>query len=117
MARMPNPIVAFAGLLAAGALATGCGNTCYTTCSRLYQDPCNLESPGQTTAELLDICQDSCLDALDVPGEVGAYDPYQRLPGDSAIELENDRQAALWMDCVSEMSCENLDNGYCMPVW
>ena len=37
-----------------------------------------------------------------------------------SIELENDQQAALWMDCVEEKSCELLKTSggrFCAPIW
>ena len=40
----------------------------------------------------------------------------QGLEGDDDVALENEQQAALWMDCVAETSCDNLDKNYCAPV-
>lgn len=113
----PPPLAALAGLLALAATTTGCGPDCYSTCNKLYQEECNFKSPGQSPSELLDTCVESCQSALETPGEVGDYNPYDKQPGDAAIVLENDRQAALWMDCIAETACEKLDEGYCAPVW
>ena len=105
------------GLVGLALVQTGCGPNCYSTCSKLYQEECKLESPGQTQSELIDTCLDACNSALDTPGEVGEYNPFEKQPGDAAITLDNDRQAALWMDCVAETACEKLESGYCAPVW
>lgn len=114
----PNArLLTAAGLLTAVVTTTGCGPDCYSTCGKLYQEECNFESPGQTQSELLDTCVETCQAALNTPGEVGDYNPYEKQPGDAAITIENDRQAALWMDCIAESACEKLDEGYCAPIW
>jgi len=60
---------------------------------------------------------DECESALKIPGEVGNYTPNEYTPASEPVTLENDHQAAVWMDCVAETSCEFLDGGYCAPVW
>ena len=32
-----------------------------------------------------------------------------------SVVLENERQAAAWMDCVDQTACERLSQGYCPP--
>lgn len=113
----PNALASAVGLLAVAVTTSGCGPDCYSTCGKLYLEECNFESPGQTQTELMDTCVETCESALSVPGEVGEYNPFEKQPGDSAITIENDRQAALWMDCIAESACEKLEEGYCAPVW
>lgn len=103
------------GLLSIG--AAGCGPDCQSTCNKLYQtEQCNIQSPGQTQSTLLSECTEMCELALETPGEIGRYNPSEYTPSSQSIELENDKQAAVWMDCVSEFSCELLNDGYCAPV-
>lgn len=117
------------GLGFVAAWAAGCGPDCQSTCNKLYQtEQCGIVSPGQTQSELLSTCLDSCESALGTPGEVGDYDPNEYTPASVSVELQNDKQAAVWMDCVAETSCcllgagnecssDNATPGYCAPVW
>ena len=97
----------------------GCGGpTCQSTCNRLYQaDECDIQSPGSTRTELLNRCAQECEDALEHPGELNDYSPDEFTPASVSITLDNDKQAAVWMDCVAETACDYLDGGYCAPVW
>jgi hypothetical protein len=117
-------------VVAVASLATGCGNDCQSTCQRLYGDEpnCNIERPGKTKEELLRDCEDHCKEALRTPGEVGNYNPTERTPQSETVNLDNDKQAALWMDCIEETACtyldpnprsenDNQEGGYCAPVW
>ncbi len=119
----PRPLRAALAVALAATAGTGCGPNCYDTCNKLYGsgsrdgEACGFTSPGQTESELLDTCVDECQSALNTPGEVGDYDPYVKQPGDAAITLDTDRQAALWMDCIDETACNKLEEGYCAPVW
>lgn len=112
---------------------TGCGPDCQSTCDKIYGeapgcgDPTGehgTESyypgtigPSGTREKLLGQCMDECSNALQTPGEVGNYTPQQYTPSDEVVELENDKQVALWMECVDGQSCENLTSGYCAPIW
>ena len=125
----------FLSFVAAGALfVSGCGNDCQSSCTKLYgttTDNCGdargekgtesyfqgLVNYGQSREKKNRQCMDECEGALERPGEVGDYSPTEYTPSDEATELENDRQAALWMDCVDSHSCDNLASGYCAPVW
>lgn len=105
-------------------LAAGCGPNCQTTCQRLYadgiqdgQEDCGIGRPGRTQGELIDQCNDYCEAALDTPGDLGSFDPYTRAGSNESITLENERQAALWMECVADTTCTRLNEGYCAPVW
>ena len=112
---------------------SGCGNDCQSTCTKLYGTAPNCGDPsgdpdsenyfrglvtfGQTREKKMRQCMDECEGALEKPGEVGEYAPTEYTPSDVAVTLENDRQAAVWMECVESHSCENLASGYCAPVW
>jgi hypothetical protein len=107
-------------LMLLGACILSESDTCRTTCSRLYtagDDGCDIQRPGRTTNELVESCRDACFEAMQTGGEVGDYDPYERVGSSVAVELENKAQAQLWAECVAETSCDNLADGFCAPVW
>ena len=116
------------------ATATGCGGPdCQSTCDKIYGEKpgCGdaegtpgeegylngLLGPSGNRETMLRQCQDECSTALETPGEVGNYTPNEYTPSTEVVELENDKQAGLWMDCVEENSCMNLESGYCAPIW
>lgn len=107
-ATLRKPALTALGLVGLSLAGTGCGPDCYSACSKLYQEECNISAAGQTEDDLLQDCIDVCQDALNTPGDVDGYDPYEPQSSSSAIVIENDRQAALWMDCVDQTSCENI---------
>ena len=110
----------FLFLTALGALVamTGCGPNCQSTCEKLYvESECGVERPGRTTDELLRTCMENCESALERPGEIGSYKPYSNEGSGTSFELENEMQAALWMECVAESACDKIGDGYCSPVW
>lgn len=109
-------VIAFRALLVlAVATSVGCGPTCQSSCQRLYlPEPkgCDIQVPGESTESLLADCVDQCTEALATTGELGDFNPRRD-------EVTNEKQAASWMDCVAETSCENLDprtGGYCAPL-
>jgi hypothetical protein len=109
---------------ALGFFGTGCGPTCQSTCNRLYSNgddyglpDCNIQRGGTLTDKLLSTCMKNCNDALAQTGEVGDYQPDERHGSSTSIVLENELQAAMWMDCISETDCADLENGYCAPIW
>jgi hypothetical protein len=107
-------------LTIAGALATGCGPNCQSTCDRLYGtsgEACAIARPNTSEADLKSTCMNACLGALDNPGGLDGYDPDERQGSSASVELETDKQAAVWMDCIATTSCEDLEKGYCAPVW
>lgn len=112
-------LIALTGLVAL--LASGCGPNCQSTCSRLYgngTDECQITRPGyQTSEQLSNTCMDACEEALTKSGEVGDYDPNARHGSTTGVVLENEKQAAVWMDCIVETDCDFLESGYCAPVW
>lgn len=122
-------------LVAFAALLTGCdpdcpggtdcalGPSCYDACEKIFGDSdgqCNIQIPGKEgesgRSEMINKCVAHCESALNRAGEVGDYSPNERASGDDDVALENEQQAALWMDCVAETSCDNLDKNYCAPV-
>ncbi len=115
----PRGALSVALVSLSGLLGTNCGPNCQSTCNRLYQpSECNIQSPGQSTEELLLKCLNECEDGLQVPGEIRAeYTPNEYTPSDDPIIFTNDEEVALWMECIAETSCELISTGYCAPVW
>lgn len=114
--RGPRPSLLLA-LLAFPLASAGCaGPTCESTCDKLFQtDQCNIEQPGVSQADERDACVSACESALDTPGDIDDYNPNERSSDRSRV-LQNDQEAAAWMECVSTTACEFLDDGYCAPV-
>lgn len=102
-------------LIAATAILEGCGPTCQSSCHRLYTGECQLATPGATPEDMYLQCMDMCEPALGVPGDLGDYDPDQRHSGSSSVTIDNERQAAAWMDCVAQTDCQRISEGYCEP--
>ncbi len=99
-------------------LATACGPTCQSTCDRLYlESSCNIQRAGRTLDELIGYCMGECEAALNEPGELGDYDPYERSGSGVSVTLGNEKQAAVWMECVAAQDCSRLEDGYCAPIW
>jgi hypothetical protein len=95
-----------------------CNPTCQSVCNKVYSEQyCGIVRPGKDQDELISDCIGYCEEALSEPGELGTYDPYERVSSSTSVNLDNERQAALWMDCVSEQSCTRLGQGYCAPIW
>ena len=95
-----------------------CNPTCQSVCNKIYNEQyCSVVRPGKDQDELVGDCIDYCEEALTEPGDLGNYDPYERVSSSTSVTLENEEQAALWMDCVSAQSCERLGQGYCAPIW
>ena len=101
-----------------------CGPNCQNTCDQVY-NACSIDKPGQTKSELLRDCNNECNSALQNSGEMGEYDPFARRSSSQSITLENETQAAAWMDCVwfyapdaSPDQCADLDpsSGFCAPI-
>lgn len=109
-------VAAVVGLALAGA---GCDKNCQNTCYRLY-DPseCAIHIGGVSEKDLKDQCISECTAALKSTGPMGTYDPYVPHDVDSP-ELQNEKQAAEWMDCVWAATCEELEpvsGGICDPI-
>lgn len=106
---------------------SGCGENCESTCTRVY-DPseCGVVLPGVTPEDLITTCVSECEDALQRTGEL-RFDPKQTPAADDAWRLQNEAEAAAWMDCVWEQApgtgpsktCANIDpqqGGICAPI-
>jgi hypothetical protein len=98
----------------------GCGPNCRSSCETLYGDgdgQCAIAVIGQSgdagANELIQECQATCEAAMAQTGDVGTYDPNSN--NDNDVTVSNEKQAALWMDCVEGTSCANLEKGYCQP--
>lgn len=110
--------------LAAALLGSGCGPDCQSSCERLYgdgapPDECGLSLPTHSSSfgrqSIIDDCTLHCERAMDRNGKAGEYDP-NGTSNNSDVYLENEIQAAMWMDCVNEASCEKLEEGMCAPT-
>ena len=105
------------------ALNSGCGTSytspaCRSTCDKIYgSTACDIQRPGRTTEELLNDCQDTCMNAFATPGEIGSYNPQQQSTSSQTPVLENEEQAEAWVECVEITGCEDLTKGYCEPIW
>ena len=105
------------------AFQAACGPDCQTTCEKLYSQggECKFTSPGDSTGEKsFAVCNESCEEAIMRPGDAGDYNPNEKTPSSQSISLENDQQAAMWMDCIEEKSCELIKSTggrFCAPIW
>ena len=99
------------------AFLVGCGPNCQSTCERIY-DPgeCGIGVPGEAWQRSVARCVSNCDYALDHPGEVGDYNPFEANTSGASIELTNEKQAAMWMDCVDQTACEDMRHGICAPI-
>ena len=71
-------------------------------------------------------CVNSCEEALSKTGDIGEYDPYSPYLGGEQPVLENEKHAALWMECVWNAApedgfnegCQSLsqEEGFCAPI-
>ena len=97
-----------------------CGPDCQSTCTKIYESTqCNIgeQRPGSSPSELLKQCMSYCESGLSKPGPAGDYNPNEQIPRSETPELKTDQQTALWMDCVANTACENLEKNYCAPIW
>lgn len=117
-------ILAASAVFGLALLGAGCdAPDCSSTCQRLFVDGavdgttgCGITHPGQSSEDLIEACNYDCQAALDNPGEMGDYNPDERITGSTSVELVTDVQAAAWMDCVWATDCEFLNDGYCAPT-
>ena len=101
-------------LIGSGIGLTACGPSCQSACQKAFRDSeCNIKVPGVTEQnDLVRDCMRECESALKKTGELDGYNPDEPLSGQT-FTLENEKQAAVWMDCVDEVACDNLDKGVC----
>ncbi len=106
-------------IAALAAAVAGCDKNCQDTCSRIYDAAeCNIQPGGLTPQELIRDCQNTCEAALSNTGPMGDYNPYVRRNPLDPKTIENEKQAAAWMECVAAATCEELDPafGLCEPI-
>lgn len=117
------------GLVAIGAAwsLSGCGENCRSTCTHVYaESECNIVLFGVTPDNLIDECVRECESALQHVGEQ-RFEPSETPASDDAWTLENEAEAAAWMDCVWSQvpeegpspACANIDpaqGGICAPI-
>lgn len=104
------------GAMAAGLLLGGCERNCQESCAKIYDaSECGIQPGAQSSAELQRDCVDTCTAALQKTGPMGDYDPNTPRDPQDPKTIDNEKQAAAWMDCVAARSCEDLDPvvGYC----
>jgi hypothetical protein len=98
----------------------GCkGPNCQDACLKLYgESECNIQRVGdESRDERISDCLTECEAALLKPGEIREeFNPEEYTPSDEPVEITNDQEAALWMECVEKTACELIDNGYCAPL-
>lgn len=98
-------------------LAAGCGANCQDACNKIYApSECDIKVPNVSWESMYDDCVEDCESALSNPGELNGYDPEERDVTGEREELKTDKQAAVWMDCVVETACEDINDGYCSPI-
>lgn len=115
---------ALVALGAALALQSACsGPSCQSSCTHIYADAtgeCGIAVPGYDDADgrarLIASCTEDCTNALQTPGAMGTYDPNIRHTSGTSIVLQNEQQAAAWMDCIAGSDCVDLSDGYCAPI-
>jgi len=112
----------FLGLLTSLALVTSCGEPakdCYASCDKLFgesEGQCAIVVPGRTAQEMTDDCVANCQYALARSGELGSYNPDERSSGTDDVSIDNEQQAAAWMDCIADTACDLLKSNYCAPT-
>jgi len=91
---------------------------CTSSCEKVYQeDQCGIQRPGQSRDELIRNCEDRCVEASRNGGDAGDYNPNEKSNPGYFPQLENRAQVVLWAECVETTACENLEDGYCAPLW
>lgn len=104
-------------MAAAAGFLGGCDKSCQDSCDKIYGE-CQVAISGVPTSISLRDCVTTCETALGNAGVMGDYDPWKRNNPLDPNEITNERQAAAWMECVAETSCEDLDPsvGLCSPI-
>ena len=107
------------GLGMGAVLAGGCGPNCQSTCQTIFdetQPHCGIHIPGKAPEESISDCISACEYALQYPGDVGDYNPFEPNTTGASVTLDNEKQAAIWMECVEETACPDIADGYCAPI-
>lgn len=110
------------------AALSGCGGyDCQSTCNHVYADSeCGIATGQVDESEAIQQCTATCQDALSKTGDLGDYDPYIPYRGGTPPTLNNEKQAARWMECVWDSApdegfsanCVLLspEEGFCAPI-
>lgn len=103
------------GISVAGLLLSACGPTCQSSCRRMYAEAECDGAAGQAfpAEDFIEGCIEQCDQALGVPGTVRSdtrfFDPDNVSPANQDFCLQNEAEAATWMDCVWSFSDEECD--------
>lgn len=104
-------------VLGVAVLLSGCSDvrSCQNACQRAFRDDqCNFGA-GLVGDDAIGDCVNECERALRQNGDLEGYDPddYNSVDRSSTFQLKNEAQAAAWMDCVIETSCQDINDGFC----
>ena len=113
--------------LVGAAMIGGCGYNCQETCNHVYADSeCKVATGQVDENTAIRECSKTCQNALSNTGDIGDYDPYVPYLGGEQPVIENQKQAALWMECVWASApdpgytdgCTLLtaEEGFCAPI-
>ncbi len=96
---------------------------CEAPCERLYgvsEDPweaCSFTSGDMTSEQSYRQCMRLCTEAARAEGDMGDYDPDERQQNCASVALDNNTQVEVWAACIEWSSCDDIESGYCCPVW
>lgn len=108
-------------------LLQACGENCQSTCRHVYDEAeCGVVVPGVGPDELIRECVNECENAMKKVGQA-SYDPTTTPSAADNIVLQNETEAANWIDCVWSLApepgysegCKNIDpaeRGVCAPI-
>tara|TARA_B100001989_G_C24171336_1_gene284394 strand:- start:17 stop:400 length:384 start_codon:yes stop_codon:yes gene_type:complete len=105
------------GLIALTVGLSACGDvlSCQNACQKAYRDDqCNFGA-GLVDDDAAQDCTIECENALRTNGDLDGYDPddLNSVDRSTTFELKNEAQAASWMQCVMETSCDDINKGFC----
>lgn len=114
-------------LLGSAFLAACGGYDCQSTCNHIYADSeCGIATGQVDESVAIRECVETCEDALARTGDVGDYDPFIPYRGGDQPTLDNEKHAAMWMECVWASApdegysdgCRSLspEEGFCAPI-
>ena len=119
--------VAAVALISLLPVLQACGENCQSTCRHVYDaSECGIVVPGVGPDELIKECVSECEEAMKHVGQA-SYDPTITPAAADNIVLENEAEAAAWIDCVWSLApepgysegCLNIDpseRGVCAPI-
>lgn len=89
--------------------------SCQNACQRAFREDECAFGAGLVGDDAVRDCINECENALRRSGELGQYDPddYDSVDRSTTFELANEAQAAAWIDCVAETSCDDINDGFC----